>query len=173
MKIIGVLLAFPAVYLTAHVRGDDNKPQNLLWPVLIFIGGGMLDTLMNYIQMNFLSDPTDQAVFTIFCFATAGSIGILLIGGKAIFKKKKIALKNIIAGICLGIPNYFSIYYFIRALNSGVLESSATIPVLNIGMLAVSVLTAILLFREHVNIYRILGLAMSILAILFIAFGDR
>ena len=34
-KIIGILLAFPAVYLTTRVEGDDHKPQNLLWPVLI------------------------------------------------------------------------------------------------------------------------------------------
>ena len=58
-------------------------------------------------------------------------------------------------------------------LNSNVLQSSASIPVLNIGILAVSALTAIALFREHVNILRIIGLALSVGAILLIAFGDK
>ena len=171
-KIAGILLAFPAIYLTAHVKGDDNKPQNLWLPILIFIGGGILDTLTNYVQLHYLSSVDTQAVYTIFCFATAGTIGVVLTTTLVVLGKTKIRLRNIIAGICLGIPNYFSIYYFIRMLNSSVLHSSASIPVLNIGILAASALTAIVAFREHVNILRIIGLALSVGAILLIAFGD-
>ncbi len=171
-KIMGILLAFPAIYLTAQVKGDDNKPQNLWLPILIFIGGGILDTLTNYVQLHYLSSVDTQAVYTIFCFATAGTIGVVLTTTLVVLGKTKIRLRNIIAGICLGIPNYFSIYYFIRMLNSSVLHSSASIPVLNIGILAASALTAIVAFREHVNILRIIGLALSVGAILLIAFGD-
>jgi drug/metabolite transporter (DMT)-like permease len=171
-KIAGVLLAFPAIYLTAHVKGDDNKPQNLWLPILIFIGGGILDTLTNYVQLHYLSSVDTQAVYTIFCFATAGTIGVVLTTTLVVLGKTKIRLRNIIAGICLGVPNYFSIYYFIRMLNSSVLHSSASIPVLNIGILAASALTAIVAFREQVNILRIIGLALSVGAILLIAFGD-
>ncbi len=172
-KIAGVLLAFPAVYLTTRVEGDDHKPQSLLWPVLIFIGGGLLDTTMNYVQLHFLSAPADQSAYTIFCFATAAVTGGALVIVLLALKKITLQLRNIVAGICVGIPNYFSIYYFIRALNSNVLESSASIPVLNIGILAASALTAILLFKEHVNLLRIMGMATSIIAILLIAFGNK
>ena len=72
----------------------------------------------------------------------------------------------------MGVPNYFSIYFFIRALHSNFLESSASIPVLNIGILAASALTAILLFKEHVNTLRIIGMVLSVVAILLIAFGN-
>jgi len=172
-KIAGILLAFPAVYLTSHVEGDDNRPQNLLWPVLIFLGGGCLDTATNYIQLHFLSTPDAEEAYTIFCFATAASIGVVVVIVLLLLKKIVLEWRNIIAGICVGIPNYFSIYYFIRMLNSNVLESSASIPVLNISILGASALTAILLFKEHVNTFRIIGMAMSIIAILLIAFGDR
>jgi len=172
-KIVGILLAFPAVYLTTRVEGDDHKPQNLLWPVLIFLGGGMLDTATNYIQLHFLNTTEAEANYTIFCFATAASIGVMLLVVLLILKKIVLKWRNIVAGICMGIPNYFSIYYFIRMLNSNVLESSASIPVLNIGILASSAITAILLFKEHVNTLRIIGMAMSIIAILLIAFGNR
>ena len=172
-KVAGILLAFPAIYLTAHVKGDDNKPQSLLPPLLIFVGGGMLDTLTNYIQLHFLGNVETQAAFTTTCFASAGTIGVTLITILVILGKTKIKLRNIVAGICLGVPNYFSIYFFIRMLNSNVLQSSASIPVLNIGILAASALTAIALFREHVNILRIIGLALSVGAILLIAFGDK
>ncbi len=172
-KITGILLAFPAVYLTTRVEGDNHKPQTLLWPALIFIGGGFLDTVTNYVQLHFLSTADVQAAYTIFVFATAATVGIVLIAILLLMKKITLQWRNLIAGICVGIPNYFSIYFFIRALNSNFLESSASIPVLNIGILAASALTAILLFKEHVNVLRIIGMATSVIAILLIAFGNK
>ena len=172
-KIIGIVLAFPAVYLTTRVLGDNNKPQNLFWPALLFIGGGLLDTLMKYVQFNFLKSQDSQAVYSIFCFATAGAIGVVLVTVLLLLKKTTLQWKNIIAGICVGIPNYFSIYFLVRMLNDNFLQSSAAIPVLNIGILVASALTAILLFREKANFLRVTGLVLSVIAILLIAFGDR
>ena len=80
--------------------------------------------------------------------------------------------RNIVAGICVGVPNYFSIYFLIRSLNSNVLQSSAAIPVINIGILVSSAITAIVVFREKANSQRIMGLILSVIAILLIAWGD-
>ena len=172
-KIAGILLAFPAVYLTTRVEGDNHKPQNLLWPVLIFIGGGFLDTVTNYVQLHFLQTADVQAAYTIFVFATAALTGAILITVLLLAGRVQLHWRNLVAGICVGVPNYFSIYYFIRALNSNFLESSASIPVLNIGILAASAITAILLFKEHVNVLRIIGMVTSVVAILLIAFGNK
>ena len=172
-KIIGILLAFPAVYLTSRVKGDDNKPQSLFWPSLLFISSGLLDTLVKYVQANFLASQATQAVYTIFCFAVAGSIGLVVVSVLLLMKKITFHWKNIVAGICIGVPNYFSIYFLIRLLNSNVLQSSAAIPVLNIGILVASSVAAILFFREKANALRIIGLLLSVCAILLIAFGDR
>ncbi len=172
-KIIGIVLAFPAVYLTTRIKGEDNKPQNLWLPAIIFIGGGLLDTLMKYVQTNFLATPDDQAMYAIFCFAVAGTAGVLLTAILLLLKKTTFHWRNVVAGILVGIPNYFSIYYLIRMLNSDFLQSSAAIPVLNIGILVASTVTAILLFREKTNLLRDIGMVLSIIAILLIAFGDR
>ncbi len=172
-KIIGILIAFPAVYLTTRVTGENNKPQALIWPILIFLGGGTLDTLTKYIQTNFLPTAADQGAYSIFCFATAGGIGVVLVGVLLLLGKTKLRWKNILAGICVGIPNYFSIYFFLRMLQGTSLQSSAAIPVLNIGILVASTLTAILLFKEKTNRLRDIGIGLSIIAILLIAFGDK
>ncbi len=171
-KIAGIVLAFPAVYFTSRVREDNGKVPNFFWPVLLFVGSGLLDTLMNYVQHNHLSDPGQQALYAIFCFSTAGTIGVLLLTVLVLTKRIKLAARNIVAGICVGIPNYFSIYFLIRALNSNYLQSSAAIPVINIGILVASALTAFLLFREKMNGLRIIGLVLAVIAILMIAMGD-
>ena len=145
-KIIGILLALPAVYLTTRVKDNDNKVQNLFWPIVLFILSGLLDALVKYVQFHFLATAGLQAVYTIYCFAVAGSVGI---------------------------PNYFSIYYLIRMLNSPFLQSSAAIPAVNIGILVASSLMAIIFFKEKLNLLRFTGLILSIIAILLITFGDR
>jgi len=172
-KVIGILLAFPAIYLTAYIKGENDKPQNLLLPAAIFLGGGILDTLMKYVQLHFLFTQSSQALFTVFCFASAGGIGVIMSATLVLLKKIAINGRDIVAGIIIGVPNYFSIYFLIRMLNSNFLQSSAAIPVFNIGILVVSALTAILFFGEKINSYRIIGLTLSLIAILLIAFGDK
>lgn len=172
-KVAGILLAIPAIYFTTRVKEANNKPQKLLLPVLIFVGGGLLDTSIKYVQTYHLSTEDIQAQYTIFCFGAAGLSGLLIIVFMLVLKQTKIHSRSIIAGIVVGIPNYFSIYNIIRMLNSNFLQSSAAIPVFNISIIVVSSLTAILIFKEQVNRLRIIGLCLSLLAIILIAFGDR
>ncbi|MDR3680455.1 MAG: hypothetical protein P4L41_10860 [Flavipsychrobacter sp.] len=170
-SILGIILAFPAVYLTSRAKKEDNKPAALGWLALLFIGSGLLDALLNYIQHGYLRTPADQSLFTIYTFAAAGSIGAVLIIVLFVLKRIQLRWRNVLAGICIGIPNYFSIYYFIRLLHSGFLQSSAAIPVNNIGVLVVSTLVALLLFKEKITLLRFVGLVLSVTAILLIAFG--
>lgn len=170
-RIAGILLAFPAVYLAARVSGKDEKPNSLFWPALLFAGSGMLDSMMKYVQASFLAVEADQAVYTIYTFGTAGVAGLLLVAYLAATGRIVLRWQNLVAGICLGIPNYFSIYFLIRMLNSNLLPSSAAIPVLNIGILTASALTAILFFGEQAGKWRIAGLLLSVVAILLIAAG--
>ncbi len=171
-KIAGIILALPAVYLTTRVKENNGKTPSLLWPLLLFIGSGLLDALVNFVQRSFLDTAEVQATYTIYCFAVAACLGIALVTVMIITKKIELHWRNIIAGICIGVPNYFSIYFLIRCINSGIMQSSATIPVLNIGTLVASSLTAILIFKEKANSQRIIGLLLSIVAILLIASAD-
>jgi drug/metabolite transporter (DMT)-like permease len=172
LKIAGIVLAFPAVYLTARVKGEDNAVPNLTWPALLFIGSGMLDTLVKYSEQAYLDSPEKHAVFPIYTFATAAVVGTLTLLYLLLAKKTVLQFRNVIAGIILGIPNYFSIYFLIVLLHSDFLQSSAAIPVNNIGILLASALAGLVFFREKVTIYRIVGLLLSIVAILLIVFSD-
>lgn len=50
------------------------------------------------------------------------------------------------------------------------MQSSATIPVINIGVLVASSLAAIIFFKEKVNAQRLVGLLLAVVAIYLIAF---
>ena len=172
IKVAGILLAFPAVYLSTRSGIEDNAPKSLWWPTLLFILSGGLDTLVNFVQTRFLSTPADQAAGTIMIFAIAGLTGIILLGVLSAKGKVQFAVKNVIAGVALGIPNFFSIYFLVKGLNSGVFQSSATIPLFNISVLVFTSLVAIVFFKERTNKLQITGLLLATGAILLIAFGD-
>lgn len=172
VKIIGILLAFPAVYLVTKTHGDTTDSGSIFWPALLFVASGLLDTLMNYIQGNYLQSPDAQADCTIICFATAGSAGIILLIILVATGRARIQLRNILAGICLGIPNFFSIYFLVKALRSNIFQSSATIPLLNVSILVGTSVMAMLFFKERAGKLRIAGLVLALAAILLIAYGD-
>ena len=79
--------------------------------------------------------------------------------------------RNIAGGIVLGVPNYFSIYFMIRMLNTNFIKSSAMIPLSNVGVLVASSLAAILFFRERPSLKNKVGLALSLIVIVLLAMG--
>jgi drug/metabolite transporter (DMT)-like permease len=172
MKMLGIAMAFPAVYLTTRVKSEEGRNQSLFWPALLFLGSGLLDTLVKFVEQRYLDTPRVQAEYTIHVFSTAAVLGTLLVIILAAMGKIRFHPRNIIAGIVLGVPNYFSIYYLIRLLNSDFMQSSASIPVSNIGVVVTSTLSAMLIFREKANNHRIIGLILAIAAILLISLAD-
>ena len=140
--------------------------------MLFFLSGG-LDTLINYITTTFLHTPEDRAGCTVVTFATASAAGTIIVILRILRGRNKPATKNVLAGIALGIPNFFSIYFLVQGLHSNVFQSSATIPILNISILVATALVAIGVFRERTNKWQAAGLALAIISILMIALGDR
>jgi drug/metabolite transporter (DMT)-like permease len=166
-KIGGVLLALVSVYLTTRPDGAENGAAGNRWmlPLIVFIGSGIIDTLVNYASKRLIHSPKEDALFTGFGFYIAGCIGVLWLLYLIIFKKEKLLFKSVIAGILLGIPNFFSIYFILKALSCNVLESSQLYPVANVFIVILSSLGGILFFKEKLNKLNYLGIGLSILAI--------
>jgi uncharacterized membrane protein len=86
-------------------------------------------------------------------------------------KKEKLKAKNLLWGIALGIPNYLTVFYFFRALESGFMESSQVYPILNMGVIVMSAITGFLLFREKLSTRNWIGIGLSVVAIAAISLG--
>lgn len=165
-KIAGILLALASVYLTTRPDGEKTPGGNhWMLPLIVFIGSGIIDALVNYGSKRLIHSPKEAALFTGFGFYIAGCIGVLWLLYLIIIKKEKLLFRSVIAGILLGIPNFFSIYFILKALSCNVLESSQLYPVANVFIVILSSLGGILFFKERLNRMNYLGIALSILAI--------
>ncbi len=171
LKIAGVVLALASVYLTTKPSGTSEKrPASLmLLPVAVFIGSGIIDSLINYANKRLIHTPKEDALFTGFGFYIAGCIGIVWLAYMIIFKKEKFVWKSIIGGIVLGVPNFFSIYFILKALSSGVFESSQLYPIANVFIVILSSLAGIVLFKEKLSKINAIGILLSVVAIGLIA----
>lgn len=169
-KLMGIGLALVAVYLTSIKtdKGLNIQPKNLIFPLLVFFGSGIIDTSIKYLEATYVS-KTDVGLFSSAIFASAGMIGIFILIFQGITGKLKFNFKNIIGGIVLGIPNYFSIYFLVMALRSNGFDSSTIFTLNNVAIVAFSTLAGILLFRERLIRQNWIGLALAVISIILVA----
>ena len=168
-KIIGILLAIAAVYLVSHKEDKQNVSQKFWWlfPVIIFICSGIIDSSINYAQRYLLKeDDFDAFLSTI--FATAFVFGFIVLLYQLIIKKEKFQGKAIPAGIILGTINFGTMYFIISALNTNILEPSALFPINNLSILTISTLISVVVFKEKLSPKNWLGIGLSLLAILIL-----
>ena len=170
LKILGILLALSAVYFSS-IKSKDGisiKAKNLVFPVLVFLGSGIIDTGIKFIEEGFVA-PEDVAIFSSTLFYAAGSIGLLALLVQKLKGTLKFETKSILGGIALGIPNFFSLYFLVGALRSDIMESSGIFTVNNIGIVTLSTFVAILLFKEKLILKNWLGIILALVSIGLIA----
>ncbi|MEN9298097.1 MAG: hypothetical protein RLZZ429_410 [Bacteroidota bacterium] len=176
-KAIGVALALVAVVLTCYApKENGNKVEAGKWvyilPLILFISSGLLDALINHVQITYVNEHNNND-YLVSSFFSAATIGSLFLALQFIRKKQLFAWKNLLAGILIGIPNYFSIWCLVHFLKESPWQTSASIPVNNMGIVLFSAVVAWLLFKERLTKINWLGILLSLVAIYLIAFGDQ
>ena len=170
LKISGIVLALIAVYLVS-VKDNTSKlvsKNELLFPILVFLGSGIIDTTIKYLETSYV-EQDDISLFSAVIFLTAFAIGISILMFKVLRQNEKIKFKNLVGGLALGIPNYYSIYFLVKALRNPQLESSVVFTLNNVGILICAVLLGILFFREKLSRKNWLGFFLALISIICIA----
>ena len=143
LKIAGILMALAAVYFASIKKREVTfKRSTLLLPILVFLGSGIIDTSIKYVQEVHIEE-NEFPLFSATVFASAAFVGLVFIIFKALKTSLKISFKNILGGIALGVPNYFSIYYLLRALQNPALNSSSVFTINNVAIVMLSTLLGI------------------------------
>lgn len=169
LQAIGIILALAAVYF-ASIKENSIviSKKALMLPLLVFIGSGIVDTSMKYFEERHL-DPNEVAIFSAMVFGFAALSGFVFVGFKATQEPFRIRIKNVLAGIILGVPNYFSIFFLLRALQNENLSSAAIFTINNVAVVMLCTLLGILLFRERLSTKNWGGIGLAVLSIVLVA----
>lgn len=167
-KVIGIILAIVAVYFIQRGKisqGNDKKPFNFrafALSITIFVGSGVIDSIFKYVEHQ--KYPSfDMHHFILLLFSVAAVYGLILMLWNSISSKKVITFREILLGIGLGLPNYFSIFFLFRAMQ--VFDAHVFFPVNNIGILLVSSLVGVFIYKEKYSLLNYIGMGMAIVAI--------
>ncbi len=167
-KITGIVLALLSVYLTSTKPNSPKKASKGLWlPILLFFGSGVIDTSIKYVETTYLPD-NGIPIFSATIFGFAFILGSLALIAKAIKKPMGFPLKTVAGGGILGIVNYGSIFYLLKALDHDHLESSTLFTVNNVAIVMISTLLGLLIFKEQISKTNWLGIALAIISIVIV-----
>lgn len=162
---LGILLSLAAIFLITQ-KEEGFHFGHIKWPIVLFVGNGLLDSLLKFAQTNYVK-ADEIGVFTAVGFGMAALAGVVSYP----FLKKKTPLmkKNILAGIILGIPNFGTIYFLMMTLEHTKMKSSVFFPINNIGIVLLSTILSVWIFKEGLNRKNIFGIVLGVISIVLIA----
>lgn len=168
IKISGLIIALVAFYFA--LKKNDlviSKKKYLIFPILLFIAIGTNDSLIKFAQYFYIKNDYLLFLATAFLFA-------LFIGSIVLFFDKKnnnlkINLETIIAGIILGLLNWWSTLFFLKGLST--FDVSVFIPIYNVGVVVLSSLTGFIIFKEKLSKINWIGIFLAVISIFLIAFS--
>jgi drug/metabolite transporter (DMT)-like permease len=170
VKIAGLMTALLALYLcTAPDQGQGVLKSRLfqLSPIVVFITFGCYFSILKYLQTYYLDDSSyHYYVMSGFVFSFLSSVVIGL--GKGLISPSDFAAKHVFAGVFLGVINYVAVYALLKVLALDGWESSQLFPIYSVGVVAVSALLAMLLFRERLSRQKTIGLGVGLAAVVLL-----
>lgn len=172
LKILGIIAAIAAIILiNIPSKGIDIDAQKAksAWYMLFltFFFSGLIEIILFYVETQNISESADIG-FVVGLFGMAASIGTAIMIGGWISKKMKFNWKNVIGGIALGIPNFFTIYLLLKVIDTGI-EGSVIFPILNVSIILGSAILGLTLFKEKLSKLQWLGFGLGTLCIVLIA----
>ena len=170
IKIAGIILALVAVYLSSAKSDTTSvKFKNLLFPLILFVGSGVLDTTLKYVETTSVSNG-EEPLFLATIFGCAFILGLFVVITQMINGKFKFQRKNVLGGIALGIPNYYSMEFLLKAFKTDI-ESSTLFTINNVGIVILTTVFALLFFQEKLIKKNWIGIGLAIFSILLVSFA--
>ncbi len=139
-------------------EGKVGKISPLL--LALFLLFGFIDSAMKFFKLHF--PAADDSFFLIIVFWSAMAWSWVYI----LAKRTAVKPQEVLCGLFLGIPNFFSSYFLLKALES--IPAYVVFPFINTGIIILSSLFGCLLFKERLDRKKVVLITLGILAVFFL-----
>ncbi|MBR3784868.1 MAG: DMT family transporter [Firmicutes bacterium] len=157
LQILGIILALAAIVVIQFEKESIKEGNKKLWLLLVLIGSGMADAMSNIYEQ--VGPPGGKDGFLLITFGTALLLtcAIMLIG------KMQFGKADLLFGMLIGIPNYFSARFLLLALGS--VDAVIAYPVYSVATLITITLVGLLCFHEKLSRKKAVALVMIVAAL--------
>ena len=142
LQIIGFLMALAAIVLINSEK-DSAVMGSKLGLILLLIGGGSGDAMSKVFEE--LGDRTLSGQFLFYTFLAALTLCIALM----LVKRQRLGKAEILWGLLIGIPNFFSAKFLLRSLED--VAAVIAYPTYSVATMLVITLAGVLFFRERLG----------------------
>lgn len=161
---VGIFIALFSI-IFANISRDENKGTSInLTLILLFLFGGMAEFENKLFQKYALIEYKDVFLFVIFITAFLFSLYFVVKSDKKIMKR------DLLIGFLVGIPNLFSSYFLIMALDS--ISTSIAFPVYSAGSIIFISIGEVALYKESLSKKNKIAIVLVIIALILINIGQ-
>ena len=158
-QVLGIVLCLAAVILI-NFEKEQTIIQFKLGLVLTLLVSGFCEGMSKIHE-----ELGNAALAEHFLFYTFGTAMVLCLG-LIVMKKAKVGLRDIIFGILLGVPNYFSAKFLLKSLES--VPAVIAFPTFSVGAIVIITFTGVLVFKEKLSRKQVIGTAGILLALVLL-----
>lgn len=160
LQIIGFVLAVAAIVLINFKKESGGAASFKAGLILMLLAGGMGDAMAKIFGE--LGNPTLEPQFLIYTFGVA-----LILCTVLMLRKKQLPGKwEILFGLLIGVPNFFSAKFLLGALES--IPAVIVYPVYSVATILVVSLTGVLAFRERLEKRQWIGMGLILVALVLL-----
>lgn len=169
LKITGLLLAIPAIFLSVKKNEEKSKKIDrfLAIPLLTaMLSSGGLGLLQKIQQKSVYADQKEQFVLLAFGMAACISFFMMLLKKrKSEGARKKVDKKGYAAavGVCFGCCN------LLNTTLAGAMDSAVFFPIQNVSVIMLSMLAGCLFFKEKIGKKELIVLALGVSAVILLS----
>ena len=160
LQIIGFALAVAAIILINFRKESGGTADFKAGLILVLLAGGMADAMAKIFEE--LGDPALEPQFRVYTFLVA----LILCTALMLKKGQKPGKWEILFGLLIGVPNFFSAKFLLGALED--IAAVIVYPVYSVATILVVSLTGVLLFKERLEKRQWIGMGLILIALVLL-----
>ena len=160
LQLAGAILAAAAIVLINTEKGELGTGGKKQWLAVLLLVSGVSDTMANIFDKTGPSDLKD--LYLLCTFFAALLIALAL----ALQKRQRITVTDLLCGLLIGIPNYYSARFLLLSLGS--LPAVVVYPVFNVGTIIVITTAGTVFFHEKLSRYKKYALLLILVSLVML-----
>ncbi len=143
LQLAGAVLAVAAIILINIEKGEVNRGGRKQWLVILLLVSGFADTMSNIFDK--FGPPVLKNLYLFCTFFAALLIALTL----ALRRKQRITTADLLCGLLIGIPNYYSARFLLLSFES--VPAVVAYPVFSVGTIIVISTAGAVFFHERLS----------------------
>lgn len=160
LQVIGFCLAVAAIIQINFKKEAGGKADFKIGLILMLLAGGMGDAMAKVFEE--LGNPALEPHFLMYTFGMA----LILCTGFMLSKKQMPGKWEVIFGLLIGVPNFFSAKFLLGALEH--IPAVIVYPVYSVATILVVSMTGVLAFKERLEKRQWIGMGMILVALVLL-----